>query len=92
MNKQSFDSIVSQFLKEEPLVAPAPTTLPRPTTVPNPTRRPAPSVPNPSPFRRQKPGSMPNVKPKAIADTNAKEEFKQEIADVISKYTRFVEG
>jgi hypothetical protein len=90
MSKQSFDSMVSRFLLEEPLVAPAPTTLPRPTTVPNPTRRTAPSTPNPSPFRRQKPGSMPSIKPKA--DTKSKEEFKQEIANVINRYTKFIEN
>lgn len=81
-NKMKFENLINKLMSEAPVTAPEPTTKPAPTTTPSPTK---PSTPNPSPFRRGKPGSMPEIKPKAGA-------LEQEIKNIITKYAKFIGG
>lgn len=84
MKQIKFDSLVYGLLKEEPLVAPAPT---RPTTRPSAPPRPSRPIqpaPNPDPFKRHKPGQMPRIKPKAGQN------LKQAVQNIISKYTKIL--
>ena len=89
--KQNFDSLVGGLLREAPMAPAKPATRPAPAPTKTPSPRPSPAPHNPDPFRRHKPGQMPEIAPKGAKKGSAID-LKQEIKGIIGKYSKFIKG
>lgn len=87
--KFKYENMINKILNEAPAAPVAPT---KPATTPTKTPSPSkPATPNPSPFRRHKPGSMPEIRPKA-AGNEEEMDVSNELMNIIKKHAKFIKS